>query len=192
MTISDHDFQVQIEGVFNASTHLLWSNVLAVNLEDSTDPIDALGAIFGPWTDVILPHQCANVTLTNYTVRRPFGASLASGPLTGTGGGGDVDMPSNVALVFTHHTATAGPTGKGRTFLAYMDGMSPDLDNPSIWSSSTSGSYASLMSDFLTAVNGGDHSPVLSVASKKDSALHPITSSTLNNTPGQMGPRRYG
>jgi hypothetical protein len=67
-----------------------------------------------------------------------------------------------------------------------------DAHDPSIWGSSTHSTYDDLFDDFRAALYGADPSLVFCVNSRKFSALYAVTTSTLNNVPGQMGKRRYG
>jgi hypothetical protein len=191
---TDHDFMVTLIGDFESSSHLLWSNSFAVNLEDSTNPEDAIGVITSAWTDVIVPNQAINAAVRTVIGRRLSDNVFVEGPADITGDDGtSIFMPSNVALVFTHLASNGTITVKGRTFFAYMaNNIGVNAANPSIWGTDTHDTYAGMMGDFLAAVNGADHSPQWSVNSRLHSTLLPISASTLNMTPGQQGGRRYG
>jgi hypothetical protein len=194
MAYTDHDFMVTLVGDFESSSHLLWSNSFAVNLEDSTNPTDAITAIMAGWTAAIAPNQADNAAVKTVIGRRLSDNVFTEGAIDDAGGDATaIVMPSNVAIVFTHLAGDGTTSVKGRTFLAYMaNNVAVNDVNPSVWSTTTHDTYVDTMTDFLTAVNGSAHSPVWSVNSRLHSKLFPISSSSLNMTPGQQGGRRYG
>ena len=189
---TEHDFQCAIVGNYNGSSHLAWSCTFAIEWATGNDPAQVAGNIMTAWSDVFGPLQSDNVGYTRATARRLSDGTVYELPVSlSATGTGTLYNPSNVAVVYTHYTLGA-PAVKGRFFVPYLMDTVVSGADPSVWDSTTHALYDDSATDFKSALYGLDDILTFAVNSRKLSTVYGVTVSSMNNTPGQMGKRRYG
>ena len=192
MAYSDTQFSWSVTGNFNATNHLLWSNVFAGSSTASLDP-GVIGAdFFSAWEAAWLPIMANEIVVTGWRCVNLGTKVAAETPLSTSGTGSTNSMPSNVAALFNHTTAETGKSGRGRTFVAYPAPVAPDAGDPSLWDGTTIGDIGGAGSTFKSSLLGTASNIVWAVNSRKLEVLYDIIASTLDHTVAQMGKRRYG